>query len=151
RAISDTPAHPLASPRTVTGAIAALRSLRQAGPALARWAAAVRPRDVVMAGPRPVCAGVERAIEIGELAMQRYGATVYVRKQIVHNTTVVAELERLGAIFVDELSEVPDGASVVFSAHGVSPEVRLEAERRGLATVDATCPLVAKVHAEARR
>jgi 4-hydroxy-3-methylbut-2-enyl diphosphate reductase len=151
RAISDTPAHPLASPRIVTGGLAALRSLRQAGPVLARWAAAVHARQVLMASPRSFCAGVERAIEIVELALQRYGAPVYVRKQIVHNKTVVAELEGLGAIFVDELDEVPDGANVVFSAHGVSPEVRREAERRGLAAVDATCPLVAKVHAEARR
>jgi 4-hydroxy-3-methylbut-2-enyl diphosphate reductase len=151
RSISDTPAHPLASPRIVTGGLAALRSLRQAGPVLARWAAAVQARQVLMASPRSFCAGVERAIEIVELALQRYGAPVYVRKQIVHNKTVVAELEELGAIFVDELDEVPDGANVVFSAHGVSPEVRREAERRGLAAVDATCPLVAKVHAEARR
>jgi 4-hydroxy-3-methylbut-2-en-1-yl diphosphate reductase len=151
RAISDTPAHPLASPRIVTGGLAALRSLRQAGPVLARWAAAVQARQVLMASPRSFCAGVERAIEIVELALQRYGAPVYVRKQIVHNKTVVAELEELGAIFVDELDEVPDGANGVFSAHGVSPEVRREAERRGLAAVDATCPLVAKVHAEARR
>jgi 4-hydroxy-3-methylbut-2-en-1-yl diphosphate reductase len=151
RAISDTPAHPLASPRVVTGGLAALRSLRQAGPVLARWAAAVQPRRVLMASPRSFCAGVERAIEIVELALRRHGAPVYVRKQIVHNKTVVAQLEELGAIFVDELDEVPDGANVVFSAHGVSPEVRHEAQRRGLAAVDATCPLVAKVHAEARR
>jgi len=151
RAISDTPAHSLASPRTVTGGLAALRSLRLAGPVLARWAAAVHPRQVLMASPRSFCAGVERAIEIVELALERHGAPVYVRKQIVHNKTVVAELEDLGAIFVDELDEVPDGANVVFSAHGVSPEVRQEAQRRGLAAVDATCPLVAKVHAEARR
>ncbi len=151
RAISDTPAHPLASPRIVTGGLAALRSLRQAGPVLARWAAAVRPRSVLMASPRSFCAGVERAIDIVDLALQRYGAPVYVRKQIVHNKTVVSDLEARGAIFVDELAEVPDGAKVVFSAHGVSPEVRREAQRRGLDTVDATCPLVAKVHAEARR
>lgn len=151
RAISDTPEHALVSRRTVAGGLAALRSLRQAGPALARWAAAVGPRKVLLAGPRSFCAGVERAIEIVELALERYGPPVYVRKQIVHNITVVSDLEKLGAVFVDELSEVPDGAVVVFSAHGVSPEVRREAARRGLATVDATCPLVAKVHAEARR
>jgi len=151
RAISDTPAHPLVSPHTVTGGIAALRSLRLVGPVLARWVAAAGPRQVLLASPRSFCAGVERAIEIVELALERYGAPVYVRKQIVHNTTVVAGLERRGAIFVDELGEVPDGARVVFSAHGVSPEVRNEAARRGLDTVDATCPLVAKVHAEARR
>ena len=151
RAISDTPGHPIVSPRTVSGGITALRSLRQAAPALARWAAAIGPRQVLLASPRSFCAGVERAIEIVELALEQYGAPVYVRKQIVHNATVVADLERAGAIFVDELSEVPDGANVVFSAHGVSPEVREEAARRNLATVDATCPLVAKVHAEARR
>jgi 4-hydroxy-3-methylbut-2-en-1-yl diphosphate reductase len=151
RAISDTSAHRLVSHHTVTGGIAALRSLRLAAPVLARWAAAVGPRQVLLASPRSFCAGVERAIEIVELALQRYGTPVYVRKQIVHNTSVVAGLERRGAIFVDELSEVPDGARVVFSAHGVSPEVRREAEQRGLETVDATCPLVAKVHAEARR
>ncbi len=151
RAISDTPDRPVVSLRTVTGGMAALRSLRQAAPALARWAAAVGPRRVLLASPRSFCAGVERAIEIVELALEQHGAPVYVRKQIVHNATVVADLERAGAIFVDELSEVPDGANVVFSAHGVSPEVRAEAARRNLAAVDATCPLVAKVHAEARR
>jgi len=151
RAISDTPAHPLVSPHTVTGGLAALRSLRLAAPALARWAAAVGPRQVLLASPRSFCAGVERAIEIVELTLGRHGPPVYVRKQIVHNTAVVARLEQLGAIFVDELTEVPDGATVVFSAHGVAPEVRNEATRRGLGTVDATCPLVAKVHAEARR
>jgi len=130
---------------------AALHSLRLAEPALARWQAACAPRQVLLAAPRSFCAGVERAIDIVELALRRYGAPVYVRKQIVHNTHVVADLERLGAIFVDELGEVPDGSRVVFSAHGVSPEVRREAARRGLAAIDATCPLVAKVHAEARR
>jgi 4-hydroxy-3-methylbut-2-en-1-yl diphosphate reductase len=151
RAVSDTPDRPLVSPGTLGGGLAALRSLRAAGPALARWAAAVGERQVLLAGPRSFCAGVERAIEIVERALDQNGAPVYVRKQIVHNSHVVAGLEERGAIFVDELSEVPDGASVVFSAHGVSPAVRDEADRRGLTTVDATCPLVAKVHAEARR
>jgi 4-hydroxy-3-methylbut-2-enyl diphosphate reductase len=151
RAISDTPSRPIARPGIVTGGLAALRSLRQAAPVLARWGAATAPRRVLLAGPRSFCAGVERAIEIVELALAQRGAPVYVRKQIVHNATVVADLERRGAVFVDELSEVPDGASVVFSAHGVSPEVRREADLRGLDAVDATCPLVAKVHAEARR
>ena len=151
RAISDTPEHPLVSPHTVTGGLAALRSLRKTVPVLARWAAATGSRQVLLASPRSFCAGVERAIEIVEMALQRYGAPIYVRKQIVHNTSVVAGLEQKGAIFVDELHEVPDGSRVVFSAHGVSPEVRAEAERRELAAVDATCPLVAKVHAEARR
>ncbi len=111
----------------------------------------VTTRRVLLAKPRGYCAGVDRAVQAVEKALDRYGAPVYVRKQIVHNTVVVADLERQGAVFVDELHEVPDGSTVVFSAHGISPEVRREAERRGLAAVDATCPLVAKVHAEARR
>jgi 4-hydroxy-3-methylbut-2-enyl diphosphate reductase len=106
---------------------------------------------VLLAGPRSFCAGVERAIEIVEKVLAQHGPPVYVRKQIVHNTHVVADLERRGAVFVDELGEVPEGARVVFSAHGVSPAVREEAERRRLDAVDATCPLVSKVHAEARR
>ncbi|MBO0786255.1 MAG: 4-hydroxy-3-methylbut-2-enyl diphosphate reductase [Actinobacteria bacterium] len=125
--------------------------MRGAGPALAAWAAACAPRRVLLAGPRSFCAGVERAIEIVEKVLDQHGPPVYVRKQIVHNTHVVASLEQRGAIFVDELDQVPDGARVVFSAHGVSPQVRAEAERRGLISVDATCPLVSKVHAEARR
>jgi 4-hydroxy-3-methylbut-2-en-1-yl diphosphate reductase len=151
RAISDTPRRPLLSPWAVPGGLAALRSLRRAAPALARWAAAGGERRVLLAGPRSFCAGVERAIEIVERALEQAGREVYVRKQIVHNTHVVADLERRGAVFVDELSEVPDGAQVVFSAHGVSPAVRAAAASRGLDTIDATCPLVAKVHAEARR
>ncbi|HEX9035266.1 MAG TPA: 4-hydroxy-3-methylbut-2-enyl diphosphate reductase [Streptosporangiaceae bacterium] len=151
RAISDGPGRPVVSPRTIPGGIAALRSLRLAGDALASWAAACGPRQVLLAGPRSFCAGVERAIDIVDLVLDRYGPPVYVRKQIVHNAHVVARLEERGAIFVDELSDVPDGATVVFSAHGVSPQVRSEATRRGLDTVDATCPLVSKVHAEARR
>ena len=151
RAVSDSPARPLLGARGMAGGIAALRSLRLAGPVLASWAAACQPRQVLLAGPRSFCAGVERAIEIVERALDQQGPPVYVRKQIVHNSHVVAGLEERGAIFVEELSEVPDGANVVFSAHGVSPAVRDEADRRGLTTVDATCPLVAKVHAEARR
>jgi len=151
RAVSDTPARPLLRPGIVTGGLAALRALRAASPVLAAWAAAAGPRRVLLAGPRSFCAGVERAIEIVEKVLDQRGAPVYVRKQIVHNTHVVADLERRGAVFVDELSEVPDGACVVFSAHGVSPAVRDEAARRGLDAIDATCPLVAKVHAEARR
>ncbi len=151
RAISDSPAHPLVSPQVVTGGIAALRSLRLAAPALARWTAAVGAREVVLASPRSFCAGVERAIEIVERVLQQHGAPVYVRKQIVHNKNVVARLAELGAVFVDELDEVPDGATVVYSAHGVSPAVRQEAAHRGLDAIDATCPLVSKVHAEARR
>jgi 4-hydroxy-3-methylbut-2-enyl diphosphate reductase len=151
RAVSDTPQRPLLRPGGLAGGAAALRSLRLAGPALARWAAAAGPRQVLLAGPRSFCAGVERAIEIVERALDGAAAPVYVRKQIVHNTHVVSGLEQRGAVFVDELGEVPQGATVVFSAHGVAPAVRTEAGRRGLDTIDATCPLVAKVHAEARR
>ncbi|MEV6343034.1 4-hydroxy-3-methylbut-2-enyl diphosphate reductase [Actinoplanes sp. NPDC051851] len=109
------------------------------------------PRTVVLAAPRSFCAGVERAIDMVRHVVRLRGAPVYVRKQIVHNAHVVADLEAEGAVFVDELDGVPDGATVVFSAHGVAPAVQAEAERRGLDVVDATCPLVAKVHAEARR
>jgi len=151
RAISDTPGRPLLRPAALGGGLAALRSLRAAGPALRRWAAAAGERQVLLAGPRSFCAGVERAIEIVERALEIGGKPVYVRKQIVHNTRVVGELEDRGAVFVDELDQVPDGATVAFSAHGVSPMVRAEASRRGLAVIDATCPLVSKVHAEARR
>jgi len=151
RAISDTPRRPLHSPAALASGLRALRSLRAAGPVLSRWAAAAGQRRLLLAGPRSFCAGVDRAIEIVEKVLDRQGPPVYVRKQIVHNTHVVADLERRGAVFVDELSEVPDGACVVFSAHGVSPAVRQEAARRGLNAVDATCPLVSKVHVEARR
>jgi 4-hydroxy-3-methylbut-2-enyl diphosphate reductase len=138
-------------PGMVTGGMTALRSLRAAAPVAERWAAACRQRTVLLAGPRSFCAGVERAIEIVERALELRGAPVYVRKQIVHNTRVVADLEQRGAIFVDELDEVPNGATVVFSAHGVSPAVRTDASQRSLSVIDATCPLVSKVHAEARR
>jgi LytB protein len=106
---------------------------------------------VLLASPRSFCAGVERAIATVERLLDEHGAPVYVRRQIVHNTHVVARLRARGAVFVDELDAVPDGAPVVFSAHGVAPSVRDEAARRRLAVTDATCPLVAKVHAEARR
>ncbi|MCA9321516.1 MAG: 4-hydroxy-3-methylbut-2-enyl diphosphate reductase [Planctomycetes bacterium] len=103
---------------------------------------------VNLAEPRGFCAGVERAIRIVELALEKFGAPVYVRKEIVHNRTVVDGLKPKGAIFVDELSEVPQGAVTIYSAHGVSPAVRDDAKRRGLQVIDATCPLVAKVHIE---
>jgi 4-hydroxy-3-methylbut-2-enyl diphosphate reductase len=109
------------------------------------------PETLLLAAPRSFCAGVERAIEIVEHALAQRGRPVYVRKQIVHNAHVVADLEARGAVFVDELTDVPPGATVVFSAHGVSPAVRTEADHRGLAAIDATCPLVTKVHAQARR
>jgi 4-hydroxy-3-methylbut-2-enyl diphosphate reductase len=152
RAVSDAGFGPgMASSGLVRGGIAALRSLRKAAPVAEKWAAACRERTVLLAGPRSFCAGVERAIEIVERALEMRGAPVYVRKQIVHNTRVVSDLEERGAVFVDELHEVPDGATVVFSAHGVSPAVRDVAAERGLSVIDATCPLVSKVHAEARR
>jgi 4-hydroxy-3-methylbut-2-enyl diphosphate reductase len=109
------------------------------------------PRTVLLAAPRSFCAGVERAVEIVERALAQRGRPVYVRKQIVHNAHVVADLEARGAVFVDELDEVPPDATVVFSAHGVSPDVRTQAGERSLRVIDATCPLVTKVHAEARR
>jgi 4-hydroxy-3-methylbut-2-en-1-yl diphosphate reductase len=108
-------------------------------------------RRVLLAKPRGYCAGVDRAVQAVEIALGRYGAPVYVRKQIVHNTYVVSELEKRGAIFVEDTDEVPDGSVVVFSAHGIAPEVRTAAQRRGLRAIDATCPLVTKVHNEARR
>src|SRR6201996_8719948 len=108
-------------------------------------------RRVLLAKPRGYCAGVDRAVQAVETALDRFGAPVYVRKQIVHNTHVVTELEKRGAIFVEETEEVPEGSVVVFSAHGIAPEVREEAARRRLTTIDATCPLVTKVHNEARR
>ncbi|GHH31238.1 4-hydroxy-3-methylbut-2-enyl diphosphate reductase [Lentzea cavernae] len=109
------------------------------------------PRSVLLASPRSFCAGVERAIEIVERLLDQRGGPVYVRKQIVHNVHVVKSLEARGAVFVEELSEVPFGATAVFSAHGVAPAVRAEARLRDLDVLDATCPLVTKVHAEARR
>jgi 4-hydroxy-3-methylbut-2-enyl diphosphate reductase len=108
-------------------------------------------RRVLLAKPRGYCAGVDRAVQAVELALEQFGAPVYVRKQIVHNTHVVRTLEERGAIFVEETEEVPEGSVVIFSAHGVAPGVRDQAKDRGLRTIDATCPLVTKVHNEARR
>ncbi|MBF4163601.1 4-hydroxy-3-methylbut-2-enyl diphosphate reductase [Nocardioides acrostichi] len=108
-------------------------------------------RAVLLAAPRGYCAGVDRAVVTVEQALDLYGAPVYVRKQIVHNKHVVSDLEARGAVFVEEIEEVPTGATVVFSAHGVSPEVHREAAERDLKTIDATCPLVTKVHHEAKR
>jgi 4-hydroxy-3-methylbut-2-en-1-yl diphosphate reductase len=108
-------------------------------------------KRVLLASPRGYCAGVERAVETVNRALALYGAPVYVRKQIVHNSHVVRELEEGGAIFVDSVDDVPEGSPVVFSAHGVSPAVRSAADERSLTTIDATCPLVTKVHTQARR
>jgi 4-hydroxy-3-methylbut-2-enyl diphosphate reductase len=111
----------------------------------------IKLAEIVLAGPRGFCAGVERAIDIVELALAVCPPPVYVRKEIVHNRHVVDELRAKGAVFVDELDEVPDAATVIFSAHGISPAVRNEARRRRLRVIDATCPLVTKVHLEAIR
>jgi 4-hydroxy-3-methylbut-2-enyl diphosphate reductase len=108
-------------------------------------------RRVLLASPRGFCAGVDRAVEVVEQLLASSGPPVYVRHEIVHNTHVIARLSAAGAVFTDDLDEVPEGATVVFSAHGVSPEVREHAARRCLNVVDATCPLVSKVHAQARR
>ena len=108
-------------------------------------------KRLLLASPRGYCAGVERAVETVERALALYGPPVYVRKQIVHNSHVVEDLRDRGAIFVDAIADVPEGAHVVFSAHGIAPAVRREAEGRALTTIDATCPLVTKVHAQARR
>jgi 4-hydroxy-3-methylbut-2-enyl diphosphate reductase len=108
-------------------------------------------REVIVASPRGFCAGVSHAIEIVDLVLEREGAPVYVRHEIVHNRYVVEDLRSRGAVFVDELADVPPGALVIFSAHGVAPAVRDEAKARGVRVVDATCPLVTKVHVEALR
>lgn len=151
RVVSDSPGRRLVSPGTALDLARALQVLARTAPALQRWASAVGTRSVILAGPRSYCAGVERAIDTVQRGLERFGAPLYVRRQIVHNHHVVADLESAGAVFVRELQEVPDGATVVLSAHGVAPAVRSEAARRGLRVVDATCPLVAKVHSEMRR
>ncbi|MFE9191772.1 4-hydroxy-3-methylbut-2-enyl diphosphate reductase [Micromonospora sp. NPDC007208] len=151
RVVADTAAGALYRPSTVRRVRTALRVLPAVAAALAEWAAAHSVQRVVLASPRSFCAGVERAIAVVEQALRRHGPPVYVRKQIVHNARVVDDLRAQGAVFVDELDEVPDGALTVFSAHGVAPAVRQEAADRRLPVIDATCPLVTKVHAEARR
>jgi 4-hydroxy-3-methylbut-2-en-1-yl diphosphate reductase len=152
RVVMDTERHELHHPlRTVHGAAVAYRSLRRACALVEEWAHALGERDVVLASPRASCAGVVRAVEVVDRVLDELGPPVYVRKQIVHNAHVIAGLEQRGAVFVDELDEVPPGATVIFSAHGVSPAVRARAADRELNVIDATCPLVAKVHAEARR
>nr|WP_308127807.1 4-hydroxy-3-methylbut-2-enyl diphosphate reductase [Frankia sp. CiP3] len=151
RVIVDTDEQPLGRFDLARRGIAGLRTMMTLGPVLGRWSAAVGSRQVLLAEPRAFCAGVERAIEVVERALEMHGAPVYVRKQIVHNSHVVADLARRGAIFVEELDEVPAGATVVFSAHGVAPAVWEQAGDRSLSVIDATCPLVEKVHAEARR
>lgn len=151
RSIVDTADDPLLHPGTLRRGITALRTLRRAAPVLQEWLDACAPRTILRAEPQSFCAGVERAIEIVERALEQHGPPVYVRRQIVHNTHVVAELEQRGAVFVQELDEVPEGATAVLAAHGVAPSVRVQAEERRLHVIDATCPLVAKVHQEVRR
>ena len=131
--------------------VGAYRALRRTARALAAWSAAAGPRTVLLPEPRSFCAGVERAIEVVERALDRYGPPVYVRRQIIHNRHVVADHESRGAVFVEEVDQAPEGARLVFSAHGVSPAVEAAAAERRQAVIDATCPLVAKVHREVRR
>ena len=109
----------------------------------------IADKKLILLSPRGFCAGVVRAIDVVKIALGLYGAPIYVRKEIVHNRHVVEELRSVGALFVDELDEVPEGSRVIFSAHGVSPAVREAAKQRGLKVIDATCPLVTKVHLEA--
>ncbi len=151
RTVVDTPELPLLRPGTPARGLAALRMLARCRPALRRWVEATGPRTVALAAPRSFCAGVERAIDTVEEALRRHRAPVYVRRQIVHNRHVVRDLERRGAVFVQEVDEVPRGAVTVLAAHGVAPAVREAAGARDLAVIDATCPLVAKVHGEVRR
>src|SRR5271170_4192475 len=113
--------------------------------------AAIAAKKIILLTPRGFCAGVVRAIDVVKIALDLYGAPIYVRKEIVHNKHVVDDLRRAGAIFIEELEEVPFGARVIFSAHGVSPTVRAEAKERKLQVIDATCPLVTKVHLEAKK
>jgi 4-hydroxy-3-methylbut-2-enyl diphosphate reductase len=152
RAISDSQDQEIYRPiRVASGVRAAFRSLRRASALLGEWADVLGEREIVLGAPRASCAGVVRAVDIVREALADRGAPIYVRKQIVHNAHVVSELEQLGAIFVEEVDEVPEGATVIYSAHGVSPAVRAAAAKRELDVIDATCPLVAKVHAETRR
>jgi 4-hydroxy-3-methylbut-2-enyl diphosphate reductase len=151
RVVVDSPERELTRPlATLTGTCDAWHALRRAAPALSVWARATGPRALLLARPRSFCAGARRAIEIVERALERYGAPVFVRKQIVHNVHVTDHLQRRGAVFVDDLGDVPRGALCVFSAHGVSPLVREQAVARGLRVIDATCPLVTRVHTKTR-
>jgi 4-hydroxy-3-methylbut-2-enyl diphosphate reductase len=150
RAVVDTRERELLSLATVPAALHAWRALSRASAVAAEWAAAAAPRRIVLGAPRASCAGVERAVAMTERALARHGPPLYVRHHIVHNAHVVADLEDRGVVFVDDLDEVPVGETVLFSAHGVAPDVRAVAEHRSLHVIDATCPLVSKVHAEAR-
>ncbi len=151
RVVADPAGERLFRPGTLRHVRTALQTLPGLAEALIAWGAVAGPHRVLLAGPRSFCAGVVRAIEVVDRALDQRSAPIYVRRQIVHNSHVVQRLEARGAVFVDELADVPSGATVVFSAHGVSPQVRAEARLRGLDVIDATCPLVSKVHAEVRR
>ncbi len=151
RVVVDTPERPLGRVDMPWRGAVALARLAQVTQALQEWGAAVGSRELALASPRSFCAGVDRAIETVERALAMHGRPVYVRRQIVHNQHVVDDLRARGAVFVQELDEVPAGRPVVLSAHGVAPVVRRQADERGLQVIDATCPLVAKVHVEARR
>src|SRR4051812_18467299 len=139
-----------AAPTPPSGGLSHLQALTRSSRDRAILARGLVQR-VILASPRGYCAGVERAVDTVERALQVYGEPVYVRKQIVHNSHVVRGLSARGAIFVDSVDDVPEGATLVFSAHGVAPAVRDAAQARRLATIDATCPLVTKVHTQARR
>lgn len=151
RSIVDSPGRPLRHPATPWRAVRALRSLRRSAAAIDDWAAAAGAREILLAAPRSFCAGVGRAIDIVERALEIHGPPVYVRRQIVHNAHVVDRLSTRGAVFVEEVAEIPPGSVAVLAAHGVAPEVRAAAAERELQLIDATCPLVAKVHNEVRR
>ncbi|HYZ97393.1 MAG TPA: 4-hydroxy-3-methylbut-2-enyl diphosphate reductase [Acidimicrobiales bacterium] len=135
----------------VRGAITPLTTASSVDDVLEQWDAAAGPRTVLLPEPRSFCAGVDRAIEVVERALAHFGPPVYVRRQIIHNRHVVADLESQGAVFVDEVDQAPEGARLVFSAHGVSPAVEEAAAERRQDVIDATCPLVTKVHREVRR
>jgi 4-hydroxy-3-methylbut-2-enyl diphosphate reductase len=151
-AVADTPSAPLHSPGTAWRGIAALRALRAAAPAVNQWAAAAGEHEILLASPRSFCAGVERAVQIVERALQRFGAPIYVRRQIVHNSHVVHGLRMRGAVFVDELDMVPDGSTVVLAAHGVAPSVRRDAEaRRACADEFGRCAVPSYVDIGVRR
>ena len=151
RVVADVAGEPLLRPKTLRRLRSAVQVLPKVAGTLGAWADAVGARSVLLAEPRSFCAGVDRAIEVVERALDQRGAPVYVRKQIVHNQHVVADLRARGARFVNEIDEVPAGETVVLSAHGVSPAVWENARSRGLDIIDATCPLVSKVHSEVRR
>jgi len=151
RVIVDSADQELGRVDLVRRGVVGLRTMRRLGPPIGAWAAAVGTRTVLLAEPRAFCAGVERAIEVVERALQLHGPPVYDLDRALDNSHVVADLAARGAVFVEELEEVPAGATVVFSAHGVAPAVWDQAGTRELSVIDATCPLVEKVHAEARR